>query len=82
VTIRVFVSYRRADAQYAAGRLGDRLAKRFELFMDVDQIQPGALFPAVVRKALQETDVLLAVIGEQWLTFDGGERWSPNRPTG
>jgi hypothetical protein len=45
--------------------------------MDVDQIQPGALFPAVVRKALQETDVLLAVIGEQWLTLtaeNGGRR--------
>ena len=77
MTAQVFVSYRRADTQYAAGRLGDRLAKRFKLFMDVDQIQAGARFPAVVRKALEETDVLLALIGQQWLTLtaeNGGRR--------
>ena len=77
MTKQVFVSYRRADTQYAAGRLGDRLGKRFKLFMDVDQIQAGARFPAVVRKALEETDVLLAVIGRQWLTLtaeNGGRR--------
>jgi hypothetical protein len=55
--------FAKADWQ-AAGRLGERLDQRFKLFMDVDQIHAGALFPAVVRKALDEADVLLAVIGQ------------------
>jgi tetratricopeptide (TPR) repeat protein len=45
--------------------------------MDVDQIQAGAQFPTVVRRALDEADVLLAVIGQHWLTLtaeNGGRR--------
>lgn len=61
MTIQVFLSYRRDDSKHAAGRLEERLNERFKLFMDVDQIQGGALFPAVVRKAVDEADVLLAV---------------------
>lgn len=77
MTVRVFVSYRRDDSKHAAGRLGERLDERFKLFMDVDQIQGGAVFPAVVRKAVDEADVLLAVIGSEWLTLtaaSGGRR--------
>ena len=77
MTIGVFVSYRRDDSKHAAGRLEERLNERFKLFMDVDQIQGGALFPAAVRKAVDEADVLLAVIGSQWLTLtaeNGGRR--------
>ena len=73
----MFVSYRRDDSKHAAGRLGERLDERFKLFMDVDQIQGGAVFPAVVRKAVDEADVLLAVIGSEWLTLtaaSGGRR--------
>ena len=77
MTVRVFVSYRRDDSKHAAGRLSERLDERFKLFMDVDQIQGGAVFPAVVRKAVDEADVLLAVIGSEWLTLtaaSGGRR--------
>jgi hypothetical protein len=77
VTVRVFVSYRRDDSKHAAGRLSERLDERFKLFMDIDEIQGGAVFPAVVRKAVDEADVLLAVIGSEWLTLtaaSGGRR--------
>lgn len=77
MTVKVFLNYRRGDGQFAAARLQERLAERFQLFMDVDQIQAGAQFPAVVRRALEEADVLLAVIGRQWLTLtaeSGGRR--------
>ena len=73
----MFVSYRRDDSKHAAGRLSERLDERFKLFMDVDQIQGGAVFPAVVRNAVDEADVLLAVIGSEWLTLtaaSGGRR--------
>ena len=39
--VKVFLSYRRADTQHVAGRVGDRLSEQFELFMDIDTIPPG-----------------------------------------
>jgi hypothetical protein len=38
---RVFVSYRRDDTRHVAGRLADRLVERFQVFMDMDTIEPG-----------------------------------------
>lgn len=63
----VFVSYRRDDSKHAAGRLGERLGERFQLFMDIDSIRPGTDFTAVVRDAVDRADVVLAVIGKDWL---------------
>ena len=77
MTIQVFVSYRRGDSPHAAGRLVDRLNEHFTLFMDVDRIRAGADFTAVVREAVDQTDVLVAVIGSHWLTLmaeHGGRR--------
>jgi hypothetical protein len=68
VPTSVFVSYRRDDSKHAAGRLGERLDERFTLFMDVDSIRPGTDFTAVVREAVEQADVLLALIGPTWLT--------------
>jgi tetratricopeptide (TPR) repeat protein len=77
VTMKIFVSYRRADSGHAAGRLGERLDERFTLFMDVDRIRPGSDFTTAVREAVNQADVLVAVIGSQWLTLraeSGGRR--------
>ena len=77
MTIQVFVSYRRGDSPHAAGRLVDRLDEHFKLFLDVDRIRPGADFTSVVREAVDKSDVLVAVIGLQWLTLaaeHGGRR--------
>jgi hypothetical protein len=66
--VKVFLSYRRADTQHVAGRAADRLGDRYELFMDMDTIPPGVDFTDYVRRAVGNCDVLLAFIGEQWLT--------------
>src|SRR5918997_4612293 len=66
-TARVFLSYRRDDSKHAAARIAERLDERFQLFMDVDAIQPGMDFTAVVASAVAESDVLVAVIGSGWL---------------
>jgi hypothetical protein len=63
---RVFVSYRREDSRHVAGRLADHLRTRFQLFMDVETVQPGSDFTQAVGRAVGESDVLLAVIGQQW----------------
>ncbi len=67
----IFISYRRDDSAPSAGRLGDRLSARFgadRVFMDVDDIPPGADFAAHIGAKIGDCDALLAVIGKQWLT--------------
>jgi Tol biopolymer transport system component len=71
---RVFISYRRDDAAYPAGWLFDRLAERFgeeQIFKDVDSIELGDDFVETIGEAVGSTDVLLALIGEKWLTVAG-----------
>ena len=66
----IFISYRREDAKHAAGRLVDRLVAavgRDKLFMDVDNIEPGLDFVKVLNEQVGRCDVLLALIGPQWL---------------
>jgi len=75
----IFLSYRREEAGYAAGRLADNLATRFvntRVFIDVDSIPPGEDFVEAVRQAVAQCDVLLSLIGRQWTTMtdDGGHR--------
>jgi hypothetical protein len=77
---RIFISYRREDAAYPAGWLFDRLAERFgseQIFKDVDSIELGDDFVEVIGEAVGSTDVLLALIGDRWLTVvdeDGDRR--------
>ncbi len=63
---RVFLSYRRADTQHAAGRAADKLADRYDLFMDIDTIPPGVDFADYLRRAVGGCDVLLAFVGDRW----------------
>jgi hypothetical protein len=57
----------------SAGRLYDWVAREFgsgDVFMDVDTIHPGADFTAALSAALAACDVLLAVIGKDWLVTE------------
>jgi Tol biopolymer transport system component len=75
---KIFVSYRRDDAPDPAGRLYDALALRFgkdQIFMDVDNIPPGADFVSAIENAVGAADIVLAVIGQNWLrSADVGSR--------
>src|SRR6516225_1540694 len=71
---RIFMSYRRDDTAYPAGWLYDRLAGHFgrdQVFKDIDSIELGDDFAEVITAAVGSCDVLLAVIGRQWLTITG-----------
>ena len=73
---QIFVSYRREDASYPAGRLYDQLQNRFrqnEIFMDVDSIKPGIDFVQTIEERVGACDVLVAVIGKRWLTASDEE---------
>jgi formylglycine-generating enzyme required for sulfatase activity len=67
---RVFISYRRDDSAYAARGVHDRLEREFcreSLFMDVDAIALGVDFVGVLVTEVAKCDVLLAIIGPDWL---------------
>jgi molecular chaperone DnaK (HSP70) len=66
----VFISYRREDDHWFAGRLYDRLKQSFgedQVFMDVDSIEYGIDFVEELDRALSRCSVLLAVIGPRWI---------------
>jgi hypothetical protein len=77
---RIFISYRREDTAYAVGWLFDRLTEHLgegQVFKDVDSIELGQDFVQVIDSAVSSCDVLLAVIGDRWLTItdrDGHRR--------
>jgi hypothetical protein len=67
---RIFISYRRDDTRAITGRIHDRLEIAFgddNVFKDVDDIPPGSDFRQVLRHAIDECNVVLAVIGQRWL---------------
>ena len=67
---RIFISYRRTETSATAGRIYDRLRLRFgsdSVFMDVDSVRPGRDFAVAIRDAVGSCDVVLAVIGRDWL---------------
>ena len=71
---RIFISYRREETAYPAGWLYDRLADRFDssqIFKDIDSIELGDDFVEVIATAVGSCDVLLALIGNEWLTITG-----------
>ena len=66
----IFISYRRDDSAAWAGRLYDQLTEQFgesRIFMDIDDIGPGEDFREAIEHTLGQCDVLLAVIGPDWL---------------
>jgi formylglycine-generating enzyme required for sulfatase activity len=76
---RILISYRRDDSAAAAGRVNDRLEQEFgreSLFMDVDTIPLGVDFVEVLSAEVAKCDVLLAIIGPNWLKAkgEGGSR--------
>jgi len=67
----IFVNYRRGDSAGHAGRLFDRLSHRFpgRVFMDVDTIQPGIDFVESIEQAVGCCEVLIVMIGREWLSL-------------
>ncbi|MCE7913343.1 MAG: TIR domain-containing protein [Nitrosomonas sp. PRO4] len=67
---KIFISYRRDDSADYAGRLYDRLAGHFgrdQVFMDIDQIEPGEVFDNVIKEKLATVQAAVVLIGKRWL---------------
>ena len=68
--VKIFINYRRDNSIGMAGRLHDRLAQTFgreNIFMDVDHIPVGADFVTYLNNQVAACNVLLVVIGPDWL---------------
>ncbi len=81
---KVFISYRRQDSADVTGRLHDCLDAQFghdSVFMDIDSIPFSVDFRKRLNDSVQQTDVLLAVIGDHWLdaSFDKGPKIGKRR---
>ena len=77
--MKIFISYRRDDSAGYAGRLFDHLAAHFgtrNVFIDIDTIDAGEDFRKVVHNAVGTCDVVLVLVGKQWVrvTDDQGRR--------
>src|SRR5689334_19361334 len=67
----IFISYRREDSIAYARLLHSRMTAQFgeaHVFIDVDTIEPGDDFVEAIQRMISSCDVLIAVIGRQWLT--------------
>jgi hypothetical protein len=68
---RVFISYRRDESAGYAGRIADTFEEYFgedKVFRDIDSLEPGLDFSEAIERALESSEVLVAVIGKNWLT--------------
>jgi hypothetical protein len=76
----IFISYRRDQNGAEARRLWERLAADFgaeRVFIDAVSLEPGQDFAQAIREKVAFCDVLVAVIGPDWLDCrvpDGGRR--------
>jgi TIR domain len=71
---RIVLSYRREDAKLHADWLYERLTEHFgggQVVRDLDVIVPGADWRDSLAEAVGSSKVLLALIGDGWLTVTG-----------
>ena len=69
---RIFISYRRQDAEQAAGRLAADLRTHFaaeQVFEDIASIEPGADFEEALQQGLASCAAVIVVIGPAWSTI-------------
>src|SRR5262245_28585745 len=69
--VKIFISYRRADAAQVTGRIYDKLVGIYgndNVFKDVDSIPFGTDFRHFIEDSLVKCNFFLAVVGPSWLT--------------
>jgi len=76
---QIFLSYRRSDSQYATRSISDRLQQTLgkdALFQDVKTVRLGEDFEARVNNILENCEVMLVVMGDDWLSVkdEDGQR--------
>ena len=74
--LNIFICYRRADSNDISGRIYDHLSQHFgkeTIFKDVDSVPLGVDFRSFINEVVGKCQVLLAVIGDHWLSITNEE---------
>jgi hypothetical protein len=72
----IFISYRRFDAGWVAGRLQTELADHFgskRVFSDVTHLRGGDVWRQTIDTTIAHAKVGIVVIGKDWLTAPGAD---------
>src|SRR5260370_25714409 len=67
---RITISYRREDSGVITGRIFDRLVAQYgrdSIFRDIDDVPFGVDCREHIRRVIDESDIVLAIIGPRWL---------------
>ena len=67
---KIFISYRRSEAEYAAGALGRELRRHFgpaQVFRDKENMGAGSSWRQTVLDEIDRDSALLVLIGPHWL---------------
>jgi len=73
---RITISYRRDDSGVITGRIFDRLAAHYgreAVFRDIDDIPPGVDFRRHISGILDDSDIVLAIVGPRWIGPRAGQ---------
>jgi hypothetical protein len=73
---RITISYRRDDSLDITGRIFDRLAAHFgreAVFRDIDNIPAGVDFLKHIDIVLEQSDIILAIVGPRWIGPRSGQ---------
>ncbi|MFI5535051.1 toll/interleukin-1 receptor domain-containing protein [Nocardia sp. NPDC051900] len=68
--MEIFLNYRIVDSVYAVNEISKQMARhlgRARVFRDVDSLALGRLYARRIRRALEECDTMVSVIGSYWL---------------
>jgi TIR domain len=74
MSVKIFISYRRNENAWHAGRIKDWLEREFGddlIFMDVDGIAAGNDFKQDLTKAVSQCRAMLVIIGLNWSNVAG-----------
>jgi peptidoglycan hydrolase-like protein with peptidoglycan-binding domain len=67
---RITISYRRDDSGAITGRIFDRLVAHYgreSIFRDIDNIPLGVDFRDQINRVLDQSDIVLAIVGPRWI---------------
>src|SRR5215213_1678484 len=73
---KIFITYRRTEAEYAAGALGRELRSRFgddQIFRDKEDIAGGASWKQQLLHEIDTDSALLVLIGRDWANVKDGQ---------
>ena len=67
----VFINYRRDDSSPESELLHKAIEEEFDdgfAFLDISDIKAGQEWPGILKETLSECEIVLVVIGKEWLT--------------